>query len=278
MPGGSPSFSADGSEVVYEHQECLYVVAAGGGTPRVLVAAEGYTPSRADWSWSSTTIAYACQNRAESTIWLVESDGSDQRPVPMGGLTRSTYPSWYRDLRSLVVVDSGNHAYHALWRLSVDGTDDPVRLTPADGFCAGRPSVAPRGGAEAAVAFAGRRGPFDQQNNQIWVVSPPLQAPAQLDAEQGRSPNWSPDGNWILFESDRSGDYRLYVAPAHGAVEPLAGVPVPVTPSGIGATHGEWSRQQDQIVFNGSQSIDGPQSIGIVEVPERFRMSGALPG
>ena len=46
-------------------------------------------------------------------------------------------------MKSIVVVDSGDPDYHALWRLTVDGSADPVRLTPKRNFCAGRPSAAP---------------------------------------------------------------------------------------------------------------------------------------
>ena len=67
---------------------------------------------------------------------------------------------------------SGDPKFHALWRFSVDGNTDPVRLTTTDDFCAGRPSAAP-GGSDAPVAFAGTRGPFDEIFNQIWIVRPP---------------------------------------------------------------------------------------------------------
>lgn len=274
VDGGRPSFSSDGSEIVYESGQDLRIVpVTEPGRPRLLVkGTPAAVPSRADWSWSPTTIAFGLQTARrdggyESTIWLVESDGKDARQLPgMGDLTKSTYPSWYRGLDWIVVVDAGDREYHALWRLSVDDPGAaPVRLTPDD-ICAGRPSASPRDSADASVAFAGLRGPFDQQNNQIWIVSPPSQVVTQLDAKQGRSPNWSPDGNWILFESDRSGAYQLFVAPAHGVTDPIYGTPVPITAPEDNATHGEWSRQQDKIAFNGTKGI------GVIDVPDRFRM------
>jgi Tol biopolymer transport system component len=270
-----PSFSADGTRVVYQNlgDGALYVVGSEGGVPwPLLPSTRQLRPSRPDWSWSPETIAFGGQEGKDSTIWLIESDGSNLRQLPgMGTLTGSTYPSWYESGKWIVVVDSGTFPHNALWRLTVDGSEDPVQLTTTDDFCAGRPSVAP-GGELAPVAFAGTRGRFNQQNNQIWIASPPSQDPRQLLPGQGRSPNWSPDGQWILFESNRltkpagNNNYQLFVAPAPGP-DAIEMEPVPLTDPSYMAQHGEWSRQQDRIVFEKGSG----EAVGVFEVPPQFR-------
>jgi Tol biopolymer transport system component len=274
--GDRPSFACGGFRVVYQHAGNLYVIAATGGTPKLLLAGtDELSPSRADWSWSPNTIAFGgAKKGGGSTIWLIESDGSNLRELPnMGGLTHSTYPSWYETRRWIVAMDSGNPQHIALWRFTVDGSADPVQLTTMDNFCAGRPSVAP-GGEYAPVALAGKQGSFDQQNNQIWAVKPPSLDPVQLYAGQGRSPNWSPDGKWILFESNRltGGNYQIFIAPAPASGVP-AMQPVPVTDPGYFAQHAEWSRQQDRIVFERGNGA----ALGVIEVPEQFRWSLSHP-
>ncbi len=272
--GDRPSFSRDGSEVVYQIGNDLLIIGSNGGTPRLLLAGtETLVPSRADWSWSPCTIAFGGQNPKDnvSTIWLIESDGTNLRQLPNHGtLTHSTYPSWYEDLQSIVVVDSGNRHFHALWRLTVDGSADPVQLTSMDNFCAGRPTAAP-GGTNAPVAFAGTIGPHNEDFNQIWTVKPPSLGATQLNPQQGRSPNWSPDGQWILYESNRltgpTGNYQLFIAEAPSAAI-AAMEPVPVTDPSIFAQHAEWSRQQDRIVFELGRT---GEALGVIEVPGQFR-------
>ena len=269
--GGRPSFSRDGSEVVYQNGASLFIVGSKGGRPRVLLTGTNeLMPPRADWSWSPFTVAFGGANtRAKvSTIWLIDCDGANLRELPnRGGLTHSTYPSWYQELQSIVAVDSGDPRFHALWRFSVDGNTDPVQLTTTDDLCAGRPSAAP-GGSDAPVAFAGTRGPFDEIFNQIWIVRPPSLEAKQLDPRQGRSPNWSPDGKWILFESNclTGRNYQLFLAPAPGAGRPRM-EPRAITEPSIFAQHGEWSRQQDRIVFERGNG----QALGVIEVPEELR-------
>jgi Tol biopolymer transport system component len=276
-----PSFSRDGTRVVYQNlgTGALYIVDSGGGVPwQLLAATRELQPSRPDWSWSPETIAFGGASGGRSTIWLIDSDGRNLRELAgMGHLSHSIYPSWYQDLEHIVVMDTANPSYSALWRLTVDGSEDPVQLTTMDDFCAGRPSAAP-GGARARVAFAGTEGPFNQQNNQIWVTRRDSLKPCQLNPEQGRSPNWSPDGKWILFESNRltgpTGNYQIFVAPApvddgpDPCANPLKVEPVALTDPSYMAQHAEWSRQQDRIVFE-----TGNGKVGVFKVPEQFRMS-----
>jgi len=275
--GDRPSFSRDGAEIVYQNGATLFIIGASGGKPRVLLTGTNeLMPSRADWSWSPVTIAFGGASTkvqpSVSTIWLIDCDGANLRELPnRGGLTRSTYPSWTEDLQSIVALDSGDPQYHALWRFRVDGSADPVQLTTTDDFCAGRPSAAP-GGSGAPVAFAGTRGPYNQTFNQIWIAQPPSLEPVQLDPRQGRSPNWSPDGKWILFESNRltGRNYQLFIAAAPGA-RVLSMQPRAITDPSIFAQHGQWSRQQDRIVFERGNG----QALGIIEVPEEFRSSSS---
>jgi tricorn protease len=54
----------------------------------------------------------------------------------------------------------------------------------------------------------------------LWVVGGPGVAPRNLThsaAAAERDPAWSPDGRWVAYFSDASGDYELWVTPADGS-------------------------------------------------------------
>lgn len=262
--GGWPSFSSDGRTVVYTLSNSLLTIPAAGGKPKTIVSAtKRFSASRPDWSWRKTLIAFTGQEktsdgRVVAHIWLVNRDGTNlHRMAGQGQLSDTFYPSWYKNPRYIAAMDGGGNQHVVIYKFDRGG-GDPTALTSYDAVTAGRPSVSPDG---ASVAFAGTKGPFDQQNNQIWKVTPPSQQAVQLDRKQGRSPNWSPDGRWILFESNRDGgNYRLYVMPAGG------GAVAALTDGTVNATHGEWSRQQDKIVFQGSG-----KGIGVFNVPAKYR-------
>lgn len=58
----------------------------------------------------------------------------------------------------------------------------------------------------------------NKTDSDIWLVPLAGGQPRQLTAspKQDRHPRWSPDGKWIVFESNRSGAFQLYLIAADG--------------------------------------------------------------
>ena len=248
-PGADrPSFSPDGSQIVFHVESgndvSLWIVDADGSNPHLLYPpARTANPraSRPDWSWSEK-IAFG----NNGAIWTINPDGSDAAPyyrgtiAPPGGLA---YPSWYKDLGAIVAV-----AYH----------DNPTaaelhkltprfirQLTTSPHPCAGRPSVNPEG---TKIAFAGNSGVCSQSVNQIWMWEPNIRPhriePGDPASVQGRSPNWSPRGDLIVFSSNRgkppSKSLAAWVMNSDGTD------PRRITEIGL---HPQWNRQQTKIVL-----------------------------
>ena len=258
--GAWPSFAADGSQVVFVLNHSLLTVSSQGGGATVIVQGSAdFQASRPDWSWNPDTIAFTATQPSGTTIWQVSSDGSNRQPINYtGDLNDTFYPSWYQDLQSIVAMDGGGNQQVVLYRFDLQ-SGTATALTSYSDVTAGRPSVNPDG---THVGFAGTKGPFNEQNNQIWRTTSDIDNSKQLSSDQGRSPNWSPDGKWILFESNRNGgNYQLFVMSKDGDD------PVALTDPSENATHGEWSRQQDYIVFQGSNS-----GIATFPVPSQYQM------
>jgi Tol biopolymer transport system component len=74
---------------------------------------------------------------------------------------------------------------------------------------------------------------------ELMRVSPTGEPEQLTHSEPGTKhyhPSVSPDGNWILFGSNRSGIMQLYVAKADGQ----AAYPITSVPSNSCAMHGSW--------------------------------------
>ncbi len=72
-----------------------------------------------------------------------------------------------------------------------------------------------------AISSTGKRGVVEARGD-IWTVPAKNGAPRQITDTSGsaeRSPEWSPDGRWISYFSDESGEYELYIKQSDGKGE-----------------------------------------------------------
>lgn len=86
----------------------------------------------------------------------------------------------------------------------------------------------------------------NKSQSNLWLTpTDGSQPPRQLTTteKKDRHPRWSPDGRWILFESNRSGDNQLWVISVEG------GEARQLTQVATEATTAIWSRDGRQIAF-----------------------------
>ncbi len=72
-----------------------------------------------------------------------------------------------------------------------------------------------------AISATGKRAVIEARGD-IWTIPAESGAPRQLTDTSGaaeRSPAWSPDGRWVSYFSDESGEYNLYVTQSDGKGE-----------------------------------------------------------
>ncbi len=176
-----------------------------------------------DWSWAPSGLVvfnYAPIGTGPESLMVgtAASDGSN--PTLLGAATaKMIYPTWFPDGSALAVMNqSGAFPNPNTTIIDPSGKNAPKIDIEGPSFWAGMPSVNPIH--SNLIAFAGQpvqsSGGYEQDRNYIWIVDTSAPSPAPFALEfgaltppfdkkfQGRAPWWSPDGNWVVFESYRA--------------------------------------------------------------------------
>jgi hypothetical protein len=218
-----PVVNAAGTTAIFErttggNPTTLYAVDIGGSGSNAQPFFQGSsvptTATRPDWSWTTGQVAFA--GNAGGTTFYIGFAGSDgSNPVFSDTFAGLIYPAYFPDGLNLATM---NQAATALptpntTLITVYGGVGPTAVAGPK-WWGGMPSVNPV--YPNLIAFAGQpvapHTTYDQNRNYIWIVDTddgsvtPLEDGATLPYEadyQGRAPWWSPDGNWVAFESNR---------------------------------------------------------------------------
>lgn len=285
----APSYSADGTQVVYADTDGLYAIRSSG-TARRLIAETATNSPR--WSPDGSMIAYVhgallfsfgeemLGNTETSSLHVLMTSTGRSRQITTGEWL-DTDPVWLPQGRTLLFVSNrgGSRDIYSL-RLTPAGEPDrePLRLT--SGLNAHGISVSKDGRLLAYSAYA--------PNDTIWSLEIPANGVASVAQarqltfanEKIEKLSVSPDGKWLGYDSDRNGPADIWKMPIAG------GAPEQITRGPNNKWINGWSPDGREIVFHsmrGGQrdlfvvSADGRLTETVAATPREEQHAGWSP-
>jgi TolB protein len=204
-----PAWRPDGRAIAVAMRGDVWVLPAegGGGTAVALTAGPAYHFEPA-WSPDGRRVALTMDLGGNLDVGVVSAEGGPVERVTTGAQV-DVQPAWSRDGRSLYYVSARGGDFQIRRRDLDTGVDTMV---VARGI---QPAVSPDGRQLAYVAeVQGRLG-----SGGLWVRPLPDGEPRLVhyeETEYRMRPQWTPDGQSLLFVSDERGSNDVMIVPAAG--------------------------------------------------------------
>jgi tricorn protease len=174
--------------------------------------------------WSGSKVYYLSDNGAEHrlNIWSYDTSNGRRAQVTDFAEYDCKFPSVgpgdngkgeivFQNGSALYLLDLGSRKTKQV-NVTIPGDRPKIRQRTVD---------ASENLAGGGISSTGKRAVIEARGD-IWTVPAEHGPTRQLTDTSGaaeRSPAWSPDGQWIAYFSDQTGEYQLYVAQSDGKGE-----------------------------------------------------------
>ncbi|MEX2154605.1 MAG: protein kinase [Gemmatimonadaceae bacterium] len=254
--GIGAAWSPDGKQLAHTIGDTIFIGSSDGGVARTLTVHT--SPHSLSWSPDGTRIAFVSENPqfayggtaafgnlGPNSIWTIapgEQGGVPTRLTAPGALYAS--PVWMPDSRELLYVSNAGGARDIYaQRVNARGNADgqPRRLTTglgAHGISLSRDAT--------RLAYSVLQYRTNIHSAPIGPGVTPSSAIAQITDENQavEGIGVTPDGKWLVYDSNRGGNSDIYKVPASG------GEPIQLTTDPADDFIPQWSRDGQQVVFH----------------------------
>ena len=166
--------------------------------------------------WVGDDVYYVSERDGTANLWRYNTDTGAQKRVTSKGVYDVVAPS---SDGKRIVYEWGND----LWLYDIaTGQESEVKLSLVSDMIHARPYYEPGKLSAMTIGPTGKRVVL-LGRGQLYSApaeSGDIRPIANVLGSRSKDPAWSPDGKWIAFISDRSGEENLWVAPASGDGDP----------------------------------------------------------
>ncbi len=223
----------------------IYAISPDGTATKLTDSPKGTYSSRGIKAHSAELTTFYSDRDGTQDIYTMRTDGSNLQRIT-DDATRDFNPSLSPDGQRIAWVSFRESEKGDIWIINTDGTD--AKALAADPASDRTPFFTNDG---QRIAFHSYR---DQENAQIFTMDPDGSNLKQLT--DGDNPffaynaQWSPDGDEILFFSERDGTVDLYRMQADGTDQELVR-------ADNGHSYAVYAPNGQQMAYNGDRPEDG---------------------
>ncbi len=211
--GNYPEWSPDATTIAYSAGRSVQVVDPATGDITVVVPdTAGLFPTRVAWSPDGQWIAFD----ASDDIWVAPSDGSAAPTQLTSGSSADTNPAWSADGRLAFRRNDAQRVWVGTFNPTTVALDGLAGLPNSTSIFSQQREMDWSPDSSTIVLGAAFNSASDDEL--FLLPTDGTTTPTQLTTLAGddTAPAFSPDGQLIVFMSDRAGGRDLYVMPAVG--------------------------------------------------------------